>query len=260
MVDFKVAEFNEMFQYDGEKFDSFVERLKMVAEQCNFVGEIDNNIQSMIIRRCCDAELRKKLLEKSDDYFETHKKKIPLETVINVGRKHEAITFKCKLIEKNQTRYMASGEDAEINAISKTTSMRECMRCGNAYPHIGKCPAIGKTCKKCGKSNHFANMCKSKAKSQNVNLVKYENDYENESNVWSIWTKRAVNTVKNMFIPLITLFMCQTMVSFAVDTGAQVNIIDEKTFNKLKFKPKLYKYRTSLFSYNSSKPIETLGQ
>jgi hypothetical protein len=103
-------------------------------------------------------------------------------------------------------------------------------------------------------------MCKSKAKAQNVNMVKYENDYENESNVWSLWTKKTVNTIKNMFIPLITLFLCQTVVSFAVDTGAQVNIIDEKTYNKLKLKPNLQKCKTTLFSYNSSKPIETLGQ
>jgi hypothetical protein len=54
--------------------------------------------------------------------------------------------------------------------------------------------------------------------------------------------------------------MCQPVVSFTVDTGAQVNIIDEKTYNKLKLKPKLHKCSESLFSYNSSKPIETLGQ
>jgi hypothetical protein len=91
-------------------------------------------------------------------------------------------------------------------------------------------------------------------------MVKYDNEYESESNVWSIWSKRTINAVKKMFIPLITLFMCQTVVSFTVDTGAQVNIVDEKTYNKLKLKPKLHKCSESLFSYNSSKPIETLGQ
>ena len=74
-----------------------------------FGGEIDNNIQSTIIRRCRDAELRKKLLENNDDFFELRKAKIPLEAVISIGRKHEAISFKFKLMQRNQKKSMATG-------------------------------------------------------------------------------------------------------------------------------------------------------
>jgi hypothetical protein len=46
----------------------------------------------------------------------------------------------------------------------------------------------------------------------------------------------------------------------SVDTGAQVYIIDEKTFSELKLKPKLYKCTMNLYPYNSNKTIETMGQ
>lgn len=38
---------------------------------------------------------------------------------------------------------------------------KECSRCGNTSKHKeGKCPAMGMTCNKCGKPNHFSNVCR----------------------------------------------------------------------------------------------------
>ena len=43
------------------------------------------------------------------------------------------------------------------------------MKCGFDWPHPGgmdACPAKGKTCKSCGKMNHFESVCKSKKKKE----------------------------------------------------------------------------------------------
>ena len=50
-----------------------------------------------------------------------------------------------------------------------STDSKTCTRCGRLFGegHLKKYPAMGKTCKKCSKPNHFAKMCKS----QQVNEI-----------------------------------------------------------------------------------------
>lgn len=69
-----------------------------------------------------------------------------------------------------------------------------------------------------------------------------------------------VMAVKEWFMPMVTLFMCGLSLSFMVDTGAQVNIIDEQSFKKLKMKPKLYKFGSKLYGYGQNDCINTLGK
>jgi hypothetical protein len=45
------------------------------------------------------------------------------------------------------------------------TSGKKCLRCGHGWHETAKsCPAIGKTCHKCARENHFARVCMSKQK------------------------------------------------------------------------------------------------
>ena len=45
---------------------------------------------------------------------------------------------------------------------------KSCYKCGMRWPHpAGEvCPAIGKTCKRCKKSNHFMSVCRSSSVNQ----------------------------------------------------------------------------------------------
>ena len=74
-----------------------------------------------------------------------------------------------------------------------------------------------------------------------MRIVEREDDSdENESKVtWRIRFRRAVETIKKWLMPLVTLFICGQSIGFTVDTRAEVNIIDESTFKKLKYKPML---------------------
>jgi hypothetical protein len=58
----------------------------------------------------------------------------------------------------------ASGKSQPRSAQKQEKSQREinnCTRCGRNHK-INECPAFEKECRKCGKLNHFANMCKQK--------------------------------------------------------------------------------------------------
>jgi hypothetical protein len=50
---------------------------------------------------------------------------------------------------------------------------------------------------------------------------------------------------------MLVLLLCDSQVNFSIDTGAKVNIIDKKTFENLKTKPKLSNTNCGLFPYGS---------
>lgn len=63
---------------------------------------------------------------------------------------------------------------------------KTCTKCGYAFHRNRSCPAEGKTCKKCGKRNRFANVCRSKktskksvtqTKTENVDSLECEENY-----------------------------------------------------------------------------------
>lgn len=71
--------------------------------------------------------------------------------------------------------------------------------------------------------------------------------------------KEINDRVIGWFLPRVVLFMCQMMVSFGVDTGAAVNVMDRRTFDRLKIKPKLSKYDRKLYPYGLEKPLDVHG-
>ena len=61
---------------------------------------------------------------------------------------------------------------------NETAGKIRCQRCGyDRCPGPKKCPANGKTCSKCGGTNHFAQACRSR---NTKNSVKYLSDSEDE--------------------------------------------------------------------------------
>ena len=61
-------------------------------------------------------------------------------------------------------------------------------------------------------------------------------------------------------MPTALLMLCNSIVKLCIDTGAEVNVLDEDTFKKLNIKPRLEKCRVKLYAYGTTTPIQTLGQ
>ena len=131
----------------------------------------------------------------------------------------------------------------------------ECYFCGGTYSLQHICPAKGKTCSKCKKSNHFAKVCRSKA----VNAVgngapespsftsELQNQEETEVFLYTIGKDSSSDEV---FAEISV--SRELKIKFKVDTGAQVNILPSQYLSKLSEKPKLSKATQRLTSYCGS--------
>ena len=109
-----------------------------------------------------------------------------------------------------------------------------CKYCGEKHQAARtKCPAYGKTCRQCGKANHFHTVClrgKGKAGTKHISVVQESQSEETESED-ELFAVEQVGTVNHnrkgqFFVPLsfdhelgITILDCQ------LDTGATCNVM-----------------------------------
>ena len=120
-------------------------------------------------------------------------------------------------------------------------SKEACYRCGNVghYGRDPNCPARGKTCKKCGGANHFAQQCKTKSPKpakprssgklkDTKKKVRYVQDVDEDEDEYAFIVKSASQPGK------IEVFIGGILVEMVVDSGASTNVIDKHLWSKLK--------------------------
>ena len=130
----------------------------------------------------------------------------------------------------------------------------KCMRCGKPEHQLGqKCPAKNAKCKDCHKIGHFHKVCQSKKRTKRVNLVQTPPQDDDDTHINEIGVRQPnpprvnmleiINHIeatrgpqrKHLKFPITThpkgLYKHNLVVR--VDTGADVNCMNEKTFNEL---------------------------
>ena len=135
-----------MRQAKTESLDEFVTRAQLQAQKCEFdsVAELEERLIELIISSMPIEDFQRKLLEQQ--------KGVKLADVIKMGR-----TFEATASHVQQLQTMA--DSASISAI-KSSSHLPCRNCGGQHKPR-ECPAHGVTCHTCGKTNHFAKVCRS---------------------------------------------------------------------------------------------------
>ena len=150
----------------------------------------------------------------------------------------------------------------------QSTRSSTCRQCGLIWPHkMSPCPAKGRTCRKCEKSNHFAKMCLSKPKAiqqtqcshkSNVNYVTQIESASSSDDEYLYTMRQDENTLS---IPKISIEINEVTVDMIVDTGASTDILDEVTYCRInhRLNIKLQPSTKCLFAYGSESQLAVLG-
>ena len=118
-------------------------------------------------------------------------------------------------VNKVKSRKTKSDKTSDGNAQSNKIS---CKFCGYEHPLVKKkCPAWGKTCKRCKEKNHFAKKCTRKTSVYNI---------ESEEELEEISVVR-IQAVKERAV-FAEMLIKQQPVRFQIDCGASANILPLK--------------------------------
>ena len=158
----------------------------------------------------------------------------------------------------------------------------KCYRCDGKYPHTGECPAIARKCYNCNRIGHFSKCCR---KPQRKRVQKLEpgkeslSDSEGSGFSFSVSTKKVepgkeslsdsegsgfsfiVSTKYNFEkIPTTKLKINGVVQTIMIDSGATINVMDEKMYEFVKDSSVLEKSNAKLYPYGSTTPLPLLGK
>ncbi len=263
-------QFNRREQEQYESIDTYVAVLRTLAKTCNYGTLEETLIRDRMIIGIRDNATRKRLLQTT---------KLTLKDCIQICRSHESATRRLKSMSVTEdvqsvNRNKKSGGDRKSKPTkpkgqpqqSQSATEGQCKFCGKRHVFGRKlCPAWGKTCNKCKKTNHFAAQCTEsggKRPKEKIQMVDDEDEY-----VLTLSETECVNSLnsdhgqkypKRIFSKMV---MNRKEVDFQLDCGSTVNIIPETLYCQIYDDPSMEKVdknvNTTLRMYNGTvtKPV-----
>jgi hypothetical protein len=230
--------FDNRNQEAGESFDAYTTVLKGLAKTCNFGVLTDELIRDRIVCGVRDVGTRKKLLQEAQ---------LTLQRCLDVCRSAEATASQVNAMGAREEVHSLKHKQGDRRQRQSTIQV-ECKYCGRKHEKSrDKCTAFGKKCKKCGKENHFAAVCKQKfgefarRKSEDIKYVKETKDPQNSSDdeyCFMVSTENSNESVKQTakqpFRKKIfaTMKLAGQSIRFQVDSGATCNVICRRDLPK----------------------------
>ena len=277
-VPFERYRFNRRVQEPGESYDQYRTALRKLAEGCSFDTITPEEIlRDRLVFGIRDAKVRRQLLRETN---------LSLKKTDEICRTSESTAEQMKVVEENP-------ETKQVNAVnqpskrepragnerngfrlqspqeSNNMATKECGNCGKAHDlkRRESCPAFRRTCSKCGKYNHFAAVCRSRAwadrnkNSQTARVVELEQTEEIECD--EIYCISDIAAIQLDDSQLVTLKLeSGNFLRFQPDTGAQCNVIPVHLYKNatkdlnLKY---VKKFQTAIVAYGGSK-IPVVGE
>ena len=224
--------FNTRNQRDDETIDQYITDLKKKAQTCEFQNLKDGLIRDRVVCGIRCDKTRSRLLKEPDP---------TLQKAIDICRANEATT--------KQMKSFATASMDETTDIHRIRSDRQlCERCGTGHNKQQLCPAIGAICRKCGRKNHFAKMCRTKTRP----LYGIQTDDDGR-----VSNEMFIGTIQKNQNPRewqITLPMNNHRITFKIDTGAQCNVITKQKYLQASKTP-LQKSTTKLVAFGGHRLV-----
>ena len=268
----EVYKFRSYKQNEGQSLDEFVTELRKLAKTCEFQN-VDSEILSQVIQNCRSNRLRRRALREPDK---------TLNDILTLGRTLELSDAQATEMERQSINKITAARKPKQTNIRQTprppghtqrrSSSNKCRNCGGEFPHRnGPCPAKGKICNACNKPNHYAKVCRGKqgkqrSRQRRVNEIQASDpttqtdqsslDSSEEEYLFTIKEAATVCSIDKSPMTLVKLNTkpCKLM----IDTGATVNILDNKTYKDIG-SPELRKSDTKLLPYGGGRPLKIYG-
>lgn len=276
--------FRHMKRRQGEPVHDYVMRLRQQAAHCKFGEALERNILSQFVagsnmpafqEKCCrtnDLTLATAVL--SAQGFES--------TVQNMNMLTNPTAESTILFSESRNRTQTKPKSSLIKP--EPGKAGQCKWCGGSCQSKDSCRAKGKVCLNCEKLNHFASVCRSpksnplesKPRKPIRHITNTENDPQDNhtlnSSEYAEYLRFKQNQKYGLFAvgegqsersnggPRITVQINKTKFSLLIDTGAPINVIDEKTYYSIHNRPSLQKCNTEYYGYTSGAPLPILGQ
>ena len=162
--------FKSLKQKQGSTVDAYIADLKVLINECGYDQNMHNILlKDQFIFGVTVREIQEHLLNDIEDDHD-------LDHCLQEACKIESCIAQRQLLGLKSVQYDSIGnqrsrpkkklkpKDKRPQSRSQS-GIRDCKYCGTNHQHR-QCPAYGKTCKSCGRKNHFAKKCRSKSQSQ----------------------------------------------------------------------------------------------
>lgn len=210
------AMFYTMTQKPGETIANFYTRLKKASENCNFRTYLSDMLRDRLVLGCSCNAAKRKLLQIEE---------LDLDDALKLLQASEVVDASNSLMNSSQPTM-------PVDFLKKRTKPdRQCYRCGQAmHSDRSQCPAIGKSCTKCHKPNHFAKVCRSRPSTGVTAKPKFEPNktrrahYVNDDDAMPTFHIEAIpcHAISSTVIPV----SCNGHnIKMEVDTGSSATLI-----------------------------------
>jgi len=254
--------FHSAQQQQNETVDQYIIRLQHLASNCKF-GTLHDELRDRLVLGCRDKGARARLFREKECSLKKALESLQIseathEQLKDIGGEETLLPVRAVYQKK-----LGAKKGAQFN-----TRIPACKYCGGKHaPARAKCPAYGKTCRNCGKANHFHTVClRGKASVKQISVVQ-DSQFEESDSEDELFMIEEVGTVQHnrkgqFFVPLSFNHQQRTTtVECQLDTGATCNVISLADLCSIQntTSPSLQPEATQLKCYDNS-IINTLGK
>ena len=262
---FNRYKFNSRQQQSNESCQQFVTALRTLSASCGYPDTIrDQLIRDRLVVGCSSSIIRERILLEEDQ--------LTLEQALHIAQSSERATSETALLSKSNSSHIhaistkqssrpAQQRDSRSQQRSPSSTRKRspsrfqrqpsqsrnhasCGNCGGQPHSHDKCPGFKIKCHNCGRIGHFANMCRSRGKANNL-----QNSPKSSHRVSVI---RTVTSDGESQFKYLQCIVASKPVLLLIDLGAKVSILNRTFIDSLNPRPKLTRDHVNITSYTGN--------